>query len=223
MSNMARNYRQYSYSENDIKVNKDLYHSLPLSDIKTNDNNDNKKKKLINYSFKRFLMFIIHLSLIGLFEIVFFFNFIVSYLEDSLKNLTSSFVQPINNVCINYNTNQKIIFTDILNLFVNVSNIDNESNESYQQRLIHNRAVLVRAWLYFVGLITTSILLIALNYLIKFNVNIKKVLIDNLIMILLLGCYEYLFLKSIIFNYMVINNVELVKYMINQLNNCLTY
>ena len=69
MANVIRNYRQYSYSENDITVNKDLYYSLPTEspklkiDIKNIDDN-NKKKNIVNYFFKRFLMFIIHLSLI---------------------------------------------------------------------------------------------------------------------------------------------------------------
>jgi hypothetical protein len=63
--------------------------------------------------------------------------------------------------------------------------------------------------------------MIAINYLKKCNVNLTKICIDNLIMIVLLGCYEYLFLKTIIFKYMLISNIELVKNMLEQLNNCL--
>jgi hypothetical protein len=222
MASIIKNYRPYSYSENDIVVNRELYYPLqPIESPKLIVEVESKKKCLTKYFFKRILMFIIHLSLIGLFEIIFFFNVIVNYLDNSLKNLTNNFVEPINNDCINYNFTEKMYVTYFFNLFVNISNVDNESTTSYQERYLQNRDLITKAWIYFIILVLISFIMIAINYLKKCNVKLTKICIDNLIMIVLLGCYEYLFLKTIIFKYMLISNIELVKNMLEQLNNCL--
>jgi hypothetical protein len=265
----SRNYRQYSYSENNIKdivfskkkENGDFDYSIVPSDssirlslnnvdnqsisnqsisnqsINNLDNqsvsnqdisvvseeNETQKKEynISHYLFKRFLMFIIHLCFIALFEIIFFFSIITTYESNILLGLVDSFVNPVSQQCVNYNYQTKTIITNLLNSFMNITNIDTLAQESLDSRNVHNNKILLFAWLYFVALLLLVLIMILCNLLKKKKVNLVKVFIDNLIMISLLGCYEYLFFKTIIINFYVINNIELLKYVIVKLNNCL--
>jgi hypothetical protein len=220
---MERNYRQYSYSENnardlsirnpDINNNLDTQYESLLSETSFN--------KVGHYLFKRFLMFTIHLSLIALFEIIFFFNVIVNYENNSFYGIIDGFTNPLSLNCINYNNTEKMVITNILGLFINMSDVDNEANQSIQFRNAHNNKILLKSWMYFLGLVLLSIIFIILNYFKQKKVNMKKVLIDNFIMISLLGLYEFLFFKTIILNYFIINNIELSKYILMKISVCL--
>lgn len=214
----SRKYRQYSYSENNIQDLKEEFISINSSELVIEVKNNNKT---MNYIFKRLLMTITHLSLIALFEIIFFFNIIVNFENNTFINLVNSFTNPITQQCFNYNNFEKQIITDIFNSIVNITTINENANQAYQNRKNHNYIFLIYSWLYFVALILLSIILIIFNYLKKKKVNLKKILIDNLIMCILLGCYEYMFFNTIILNYYIINNVELTKYIFENLSNCL--
>jgi len=229
-SKKSRNYRQYSYSENNIKDLQEEYTSIPSSDvvlikedkeILKDDDKYFNYTKISNYIFKRFLMLTIHLSLIALFEIIFFFNIITNFENNSFINLITSFTSPISQKCLTFNNQDKTIVTDILNSFINISTINENANQALLNRNKHNYNILIRSWLYFVGLVLISIILIIINYFKSKKVNLIKIFIDNIFMIILLGCYEYMFFKTIILNYYVINNIELTKYIIDNLSNCL--
>jgi hypothetical protein len=220
---MERNYRQYSYSENNAK-------DLSIRNPDINNNLDTQYESLLpetplnkvgHYLFKRFLMFTIHLSLIALFEIIFFFNVIVNYENNSFYGIIDGFTNPLSLNCINYNYTEKMVITNILGLFINMSDVDNEANQSIQFRNAHNNKILLKSWMYFLGLVLLSIIFIILNYFKQKKVNMKKVLIDNLIMISLLGLYEFIFFKTIILNYFIVNNIELSKYILMKISVCL--
>lgn len=224
---MERNYRQYSYSENNAKDlsirNPDFINNLDIQyeSLLPETAKPNNFKKVGHYLFKRFLMFTIHLSLIALFEIIFFFNVIVNYENNIFYGIIDGFTNPLSLNCINYNNTEKMVITDILGLFINMSNVDNEANQSIQFRNAHNNKILLKSWMYFLGLVLLGIILIIINYFKQKKVNMKKVLIDNLIMILLLGLYEFIFFKTIILNYFIINNIELLKYILMKISVCL--
>ena len=57
----------------------------------------------------------------------------------------------------------------------------------------------------------------------KKHVNLIKIIMDNIIMIILLGLYEYLFFKTVILKYLPISNNELIIYFYNKLDPCLLY
>lgn len=241
----SRNYRQYSYSETDLKDIK----IAPKIITSTNNNLEVLDKKLKckisgYYIFKRLTMFIMHLSLISLFEIIFFFKIVVTFENSSFTGLIDNLASPLINVCKNLNSTEKILFTNIINSLINSTNINNDSYTSQKIRTINNNHLLALAWIYF-GIITTisiitSILslcnisfltkeivineinepLILMNNIkiYKKHINIIKIIIDNIIMIFILGLYEYLFFKTIILKYLPISNNELIKYLFDKFN-----
>ena len=214
MKENSRNYRQYSYSETNVQ---DFYEKIPSSELTIRI----PEKNLYDYFFKRFLMFIIHLSLIALFEIIFFFYVISSYENSIFINLVNSFTNPLVQKCPELTYEERVGITDIINLLLNITTLGPESDKSLKERNDHNYRFLIYSWLYFTGLVLISLILIACNFLKKKKVKLIKVFIDNFLMIALLGAYEYLFFKTIILNYYVINNIELARYIVNNLAGCL--
>jgi hypothetical protein len=250
MQDYKKDYRKYSYSENniqDLDLHKNILLEIPLS---INNVILTKPRKTCqeNYGyfiFKRFMMFIMHLSLISIFEIIFFFSVIVSYENLSMTNVVDTFAGILTSKCSNFNNTEKYIFSTIINSFINITEITNDASNSLNQRNIKNNIVLGYAWMYF-GIITgISLFTIIINFLnfkffslqnqeltqpliisqdIKLNkkhVNLIKIIMDNIIMIILLGLYEYLFFKTVILKYQPISNNELLIYFYNKLDPCL--
>lgn len=189
------------------------------------------------------MMFIIHLSLISLFEILFFFTVIVKYENLSMTNVVDAFSTPIINVCNNFNNSEKLVFSQLVNTFVNITQLNNEVYNDLNERNGQNNIILRYAWTYF-GVITgISLITIVINFLnfkvisqnnelnesliitenikiSKKQVNLIKIIIDNIIMIIILGLYEYLFFETIIIKYLPMSNNELIRYFMNKITIC---
>jgi hypothetical protein len=250
MQDYKKDYRKYSYSENniqDIDLHKNILLEIPLS-INSTILSKPRKTCQENYGyfiFKRFMMFIMHLSLISIFEIIFFFSVIVSYENLSMTNVVDTFAGLLTSKCFSFNNTEKYIFSQVINSFINITEIKNNAASSLNQRTKENNVVLGYAWIYF-GVITgISLLTIIINFLnfkffylqnqeltqpliisqdIKLNkkhVNLIKIIMDNIIMIILLGLYEYLFFKTVILKYLPISNNELIIYFYDKLGPCL--
>jgi len=244
----SRNYRQYSYSETDLKdmkiAQKDF--TLELSKPPINEINQITCKISGYYIFKRITMFIMHLSLISLFEIIFFFTIVVSFENNSFTRLIDNLSNPLINICQKLNSTEKELLANIINSYINITNIDNDALNSKQLRYTNNNIILGIAWTYF-GVITGLSLLACIISLFNFSfltkekilnettepliimnkiqiykkhISIIKIIIDNIIMIILLGLYEYLFFKTIILKYLPISDNELIQYLYNKLNIC---
>jgi hypothetical protein len=168
----------------------------------------NYPSKCTLYIFKRLIMFLMHLSLIGLFEIIFFFTIVSVEENNAILKIINNFTNNIPNLCSNLNFTQKLEITYIFNEIFNVSSINNNANFALQQRQSYNNNLFIYSWLYFVGIIIINAVLLIFNYKLKLRIKIKKILLDNLIMIIILGLYEYLFFKTIIMNYEAISTHE---------------
>jgi hypothetical protein len=250
MQDYKKDYRKYSYSESNIKdidSHKNIVLESPISinNIILNKPRKSCQEKYGYFIFKRFMMFIMHLSLISIFEIIFFFSVIVSYENLSMTNVVDTFSGIIVSKCSYFNITEKYIFSKIINSFVNITELKNDASNSLNQRNIENYIVLGYAWMYFAIITGISLLTIIINFLnykffylenqeltqpliisedIKLNkkhVNLIKIIMDNIIMIILLGLYEYLFFKTVILKYQPISNNELIIYFYNKLAPCL--
>ena len=246
MQDYKKDYRKYSYSETNVK---DLPNDIPINlSIYEKQiyilENKSFQEKYGYFIFKRFMMFIIHLSLISIFEIIFFFSVIVSYENLSMTGVIDAFASPIINKCSNFNNAEKQIFYGLVNSIINITDLNNNAANELSERTTKNNIILGYAWLYF-GIITgVSLITIITNFLnfkfltlqnqeltqplvisenIKINkkhVNLIKIIMDNIIMITILGLYEYLFFKTVILKYQPISNNELIQYFINKLSIC---
>jgi hypothetical protein len=177
--------------------------------------------KVLIYSCKRSIMFMQHLGLISLFEIIFFFNIVSVYEDNALINLISTFTHNIPGICTSLNMTNKEIFTYVFQSFINVNQINYNAQNAYEIRNKYNSKLVLISWMYFLGVILVNFILLICKFFLKFKINLMRIIFDNIIMILLLGFYEFLFFRTIILQYQSISVDELTKNIINQFNNCL--
>ena len=227
ISNNKKPYRPTSYSEGyitlpskeSVQIPTIQTSPLPSPKIETLDNK-NKCDKIKHMIFKRLLMFMIHVALIAVFEIFFFFKVIVNYEDLALHNLIDNYINPIVGYCPNLTPNEKSIYTFVYNIFFNTTIINQNAAQSLIERTLINDKIIQLAWIYFGVLVIFNLILIGINYFKKKRINLIYVLLDNFFMIVLLGLYEYLFFETIILKYQNIDTNGLTLYIANKLSQC---
>jgi hypothetical protein len=206
-----RDYRQLSFSEGNMYD----FIELPKITIPIIEEPNNKYFK---YVFGRLLMFIIHIALIAIFEIIFFFEIVSSYENDGFYSLINDFMKPVIREYNLLNYTEKIIFNEIFHSMINETSVALQSIKSKDKREYLNEKLKLKAWIYSIIIVLFSLLLIAINFYKKYKVKLKKIMSDNILMILFLGLYEYLFFKTIILKYIFVDSDELLYFIVQKLN-----
>lgn len=150
-----------------------------------------------------------HMSLISIFESVFFF-FYVSSLEDSgIGRTIHTFVDGAVHLCSNMTTLDIHIINDFIDPFVNVTQVVLAGNQSELARSHFNNAIMERSWEYAGGL--GGMFLCLLFYVVFRKIEIKwtTILLENTLMVSLLGAYEVLFFNNIIYHYQPLSTEEI--------------
>jgi hypothetical protein len=157
------------------------------------------------------LRFLFHITLISIFESVFFFMY-VSMLEDNGINKTvGGFIDDAVSVCDNFTIPERQVTNDVLSLFLNSTIIINAGNSAYSSRSITNRSLFNRSWVYVGSLGGLFLLCTALARFNKINIKWKKLIFENMGLVTLLAAYEYLFFSTVIFPYDPISGSEIAR------------
>jgi hypothetical protein len=209
--------RPFNRINTDNSINNDLN---TINQITSTQIQQKPKKNLLTYILKKALLFIFHLLLISIFEIVFFFNVVVKYENTALYNLADEYINPIISSCQMLNQTDKIIFNDIFNYLVNVSSINHSGYTELNQINLYNNHIVLLAWTYVIVLSIIFLILLGLNVYFKHKIKIYKIVLDNIFMIACLGLYEYMFFNTIIIKYRNIDSSILTKYVVDKINNC---
>jgi len=154
------------------------------------------------------LQSLFHLTLISLFETLFFWQFISVTEDGALIGLVDHYIQNTLNGCAAMTPSQRVFMTDVLNLFINQTTVVNQGAAAATQRTSYNNGLLRNSWLYFGGL---AIAVVSLAGIVKLCGPIKwrALLLDNLVLILLLGAYEWMFFSTVVLKYQAISMPEL--------------
>ena len=164
------------------------------------------------------LRLLFHISLISIFESLFFF-FYVSTLEDTgILNVVGGFIQTAANSCTNLTTPDKSFINAVLAYFVNVSQVDSQGSFALATRSQSNQRLMNISWYYVGG---CSGLFVATTTYAKcrqIRIYWRKIIGENAAMILLLAVYEYMFFTTIIKPYTPITGDEITQRAVHQLN-----
>ena len=200
----------------ELSVNQENSFYDELSDEQpTNTNN------ICSTIYIKLLGFIFHLVLISVFELLFFNYYIIQYENNALILLTNSLINPIINSCQTLSNTSKIVVDRFINIFINETIINNAALSDYNTRLEFNNDLFTRSIMYSTGVILVFFFLLSLNCCFKLKINYMTIILDNIAMICILGVYEYLFFKNIVFNYALMTPNELTKNLIvNLLQSC---
>ena len=167
--------------------------------------------------YNRILGFGVHIFLLSLFETVFFFQYISQSENSGLQKTVDGYVNGILNSCGSWSQNTTTDVNELLSLILNVTEITEQGQQSYRDRTTFNHTLELQAWMYVLGLFLTVVLSSAIGYRASLRLAWRRILIDNGIMILLLGLYEWIFFRTIIYNYENISLPELNLFIVQQL------
>lgn len=159
-----------------------------------------------------------HISLISVFESLFFF-FYVSTLEDTgILNVVGGFIQSATNSCKNLTVSDRSFVNVILGYFVNASQIYSDGSRAYSTREIANSKLMNISWYYVGGCCGLFITTTVYAKCRRITIYWQKIIGENAAMILLLAAYEYMFFTTIIKPYTPITGDEITQRAVHQLN-----
>jgi hypothetical protein len=172
-----------------------------------------ERKMTCNFAsfFKRTGSFLFHIWLISIFETVFFFGFISKSEDQGILKTVDNYIFAATTACSNISSNATAFLNDVLPLFVNSSNIATDATNALQQRNATNEKLLIQAWMY-VG--SLFILLVGAGAVAKWKRlltrrSLLKILLENFGLVALLGIYEFIFFRTIIYNYDALSAAEI--------------
>ena len=169
--------------------------------------------------YEKFVSLCIHISLIALFETVFFFQFISKSEDNGILKTIDKYVYELADTCYNWPANVTISVNDILLLFVNPQNVSLIAANAADSRASYNRNLQIQAWMYFVSLTAFTGVLSGIAVWKRLKFHWKRVFIENIAMVTLLGIYEFAFFRTIIYNYVSLSMPEIDEHAVTILHN----
>jgi hypothetical protein len=163
--------------------------------------------RIVNYS----LRFLFHITLISIFESVFFFLYISKLEDNGINHTVGSFITDAVDSCNNLTAMERNITNDFLDLFVNGSQIIAAGNSAEAARSSQNRILFNRSWIYVGGLGGLFVLLLVAAKLRKIHIKWGKLILENIGLVALLAAYEYTFFSTVIFPYGPITASEIAR------------
>jgi hypothetical protein len=165
----------------------------------------------------RALSFGFHICLIGIFETLFFFLFISKSEDDGIQMTIQNYIQGILNQCKQWSLNDTVTINTILQALVNTTQVQTDATRAMTERTLYNHNLEVQAWMYVAGIASCLCLGGAVAHLVKIRIPVRRILLENLSMVALLGLYELMFFKTIIYKYRSLTFEELNGNIVGQL------
>ncbi len=153
--------------------------------------------------FKRTGSFLFHVWLISIFETVFFFAFISKSEDQGILKTVDNYIFAATNSCAHWSPNVTAFVNEFLPVFVNSSRVAEDATQALTQRNATNEKLLIQAWMYVVALASLLVGTGAVAWWKRLLTrrSLVKILLENLGLVALLGIYEFIFFRTIIYNY----------------------
>jgi cytochrome b subunit of formate dehydrogenase len=162
--------------------------------------------------------FLFHITLISLFETIFFFTYVSTLEDKGILNTIQDYVNPLLQGCTNWTTADRIFALDILTLFLNTTTLPPEAAAAAAHRAAINATLFNRSWIYVGGLASTTTVFTGILIWNQSPPPWKKLLTEQLSMVLLLGVYEWIFFRTIVLPYKAISATEVNQYVVQELD-----
>lgn len=163
------------------------------------------------------IRFSMHLSLIAIFETLFFWHIVAQSEDNALTTLIGSYTNNIITSLANMSAADRNATATILNALVNIAAIDVQGVAAASERALYNGNLLNRSWTYFGGVAGLCALLATAAPLRRLPIQWSHVILENLVLVLILGLYEWMFFHTIVFQYRAVSIEELDRNIINSI------
>jgi len=164
------------------------------------------------------LRFSVHLTLVALFETLFFWLFVSRTEDAALISLVNSYTKGLLNQCSAMNGTQRALFIDVVNLLINQTQVQSNGAIAAASRAAYNGNLLLNSWVYvgFLGGLAAT-LAGAATYR-RLPIQWRQLGLENLTLILILGLYEFMFFRTVVYPYQAISMPELDRLLINEID-----
>ena len=181
------------------------------------DNHYKYEKQIIATLIKLLL----HITLISIFETLFYFLYVSSLENNGIENAINTFINGAIKDCYNMTSEQIEVVDNIFETYINVSDVIQKGKTEEIARYKYNNHISNIAWGYVSGLSGLFIILSVYTRVRKIKINWKNIVLENLAMVILLGLYELLFFNTIVHKYQPISTEELSRDAVKKLHtNC---
>lgn len=160
---------------------------------------------------------LLHITLIGIFETLFYFLYVSSLENNGIEKTVNTFINNAATSCTNLSYLEIQVIDTILNPFINASQVIMKGNSEEIERMEYNGEISKRAWAYVGGLMGLFVLVTGYIIKRKIPVNWRYIILENVGMVVLLALYELMFFNTIIYPYEPISTDEIARNAIQKL------
>jgi hypothetical protein len=164
-----------------------------------------------------FIKLLLHITLISIFETVFYFLYVSSLENNGIELTINTFIDGAVTSCENINPLQIQLIDDFLEPYINASQVISIGNNQEIQRTVYNTSISIRAWGYVGGLIVLFASVTVYVKCRKISIKWKYILTENMVMVSLLALYELMFFNTIIYPYHPISTAEIERNAVERL------
>ena len=177
------------------------------------------EKKSVRYQHihKLVLKFTIRVLAISLFETVFFWAFVSGSEDTTLITLIDTYTNVFFAECATLTQPEKQSLKVLFNLFVNQTSVNALGNAAFLSRHSNNARLFLMSWMYMLGLLLLCACLAIVGYLKRYKQRWRKIALENLLLMMCLGMYEWMYFSTVIFSYQAVSVPELDQMVANQL------
>lgn len=174
----------------------------------------------IQFGHRWAIRFSFHLMLISLFETLFFWHVISTSEDSALVDLINTYSGKVTATCMNMTADQRNITHDLVTYLFNSTELDAAGALAAAGRDNFNTGLQQNSWLYFAGVAGLFTTLAAATHIPAIQQRIKwgKLVGENVALVTLLGLYELMFFKTVIFPYRAVSVPELDRMVTDELN-----
>ena len=167
------------------------------------------------------IRFSLHLSLIAIFETVFFWRIVAQSEDDALTSLIGSYTNNIVTSLANMTAADRNTTAAFLNALVNVTTATAQGAAAAADRADYNNNLLSRSWIYFGSIAGLCTILSTAAPLRRLPIQWRHVIVENLVLVTFLALYEWMFFHTIVFKYRAVSTEELDSNIINKISSAL--
>ena len=166
--------------------------------------------------------FLFHLTLISLFETVFFWYFVSPSEDAALVGLVDNYLGGLLDYCATLSSTDKALLTTYLNALVNRTEVDILGLDASIARGYYNSSLQGRSSFYFLALLSLTALIGGSLRVCRVQVRWCHVVAENVGLIAFLAAYEAMFFSTVAFQYQPITAAELDRIIVDELFDALT-
>jgi hypothetical protein len=169
--------------------------------------------------FKKVGSFLFHIFLISIFENVFFFTFISKSEDKGILKTVGNYIDDVAENCAVWPKNETEFWNNILTFLVSPANVSAVAEVSLSERDSANNTLLLQSWLYTAGILVTVFggAVFGWRHGWLSRRTVKRILLENIGLVAMLGLYEFIFFRTIIYEYTSLSVPEIDEFAVSTL------